>query len=380
MDAKYDKINFLYRTPDSIYASYMYYEGFRKALERNNLLHYAYDMNGKEPLNTDELLKFPILCVNGSWEPLFNIAKSISGKQFIAEINSEALFPVKEEGPQSLSFFDKARVDRMHYLQIIKLYFSRIFKLVCQKNFSQLVFLFGRFLSRGGGFKENDYFRVLEERAGYFNIFFCTVEEDVKKYFGKPCYWFPAWANIEVFDDIAPPVSDKLGFIGSIRGRRIDFFSQDKNKIIELSNTSLRNNILENAKELCKLINKYRFLLCPMSVKASTIPGKIFEYMACKRICFCYLDEKTMFKSGKIFEDGKEIVYFKTFGELEKKYKYYLENQEESDEIAKAGYEKVRKYFNADASAKRFAKIVLHHANGGKYEASFDEVSELIKN
>ena len=76
------------------------------------------------------------------------------------------------------------------------------------------------------------------------------------------------------------------------------------------------------------------------------------------------------------FEDKKEIVYFKTFPELEEKYYYYLKHPEEAERIAQAGYEKVKKYHNADIRAKWFAKIVLHHANGGKYDESFNDLSQ----
>jgi spore maturation protein CgeB len=102
---------------------------------------------------------------------------------------------------------------------------------------------------------------------------------------------------------------------------------------------------------------------------------KAFEYMACNRLCFCYLDEEYMFKSRLLFEDGKEIIYFKTLPELEEKYRYYLEHPKEAEKIAQAGYEKVRKYHNTDIRAKRFVQILLHHANGGKYDESYNNVS-----
>ena len=36
---------------------------------------------------------------------------------------------------------------------------------------------------------------------------------------------------------------------------------------------------------------------------------------------------------------------------------------------------KFRKFHNADVRAKRLAEIVLHHANGGAYNAAFDDVA-----
>lgn len=350
----------------------MYYGGFMNALKKNNLLHYHYDANGAEPLNKKKLIEYPILCVNGSWEPVFNIVKFAFGKQFIAEINPESLFPQEESERSFRMLLANPSVAASYCSQISKLYFLKIYKLLKQKKISEISFLSRRFLFKKGGFNSKDYFEVLKAGSKYFNIFFSPSEEDLNTYFGKPCYWFPGWANTDLLDDITRPVSDKLGFIGSLRGERIKFFSQDKNKIIELANTAFKDDPIENAKELCKLINKYRFLVCPMGVRVRTMPGKVFEYMACKRLCFSYLNESYMFKSGLLFGDGKEVVYFKNFKELERKYNYYLQNKKEAEDIAEAGYRKVRQYFNADVMARWFAEIVLRHANGGKFDESYN--------
>ena len=375
---KYNKINFLYRTPVSIYASYMYYKGLENALRRNNLLYYAYDLSSKESLQMEELFKYPILSVTGSWEPVFNIIKLIFGRQFIAEINPESLFPIKKENFQISEPFRKNyfRILKLYYFQILKLYFQKIKKLIWQKNYREIKTLLKRYFLKPRSIEGKDYFEVIKKRVKYFNLYFSPVEGDINKYFGKPCYWFPSWANIKILDDSTSPASNKLGFIGSIRGQRINFFSQDKNKIIEFANTTFKGNFLENTKELCRLINRYEYLLCPMGVRVKTMPGKVFEFMACKRLVFCYLNEEYMFKSKRLFEDEKEIVYFKTFPELEEKYRYYLKNPKEAEQIAERGYEKVRKYHNADVRAKWFAKIILHHANGGENEDSYNDLSQ----
>jgi hypothetical protein len=353
----YSKINFLYRNPTGLGSAYMYFRGLRTALERNSLLNYAYDVGGAQPLNMNELLKCPILCITGSWEPVFSVVKLISGKQFVAEINPESLFP--EHFSRSAKLTQKK-----NYVKILKLFY--------QKQFSEILELL-----QNNIFKPIDCFKTIKNRNTYFDLYFTPVEEDVDSYlsFGKPCYWFPTWAHTELLDDIEPPTSEKIGFIGRISGPRVNFFNQDKNKIIECSRTILKNDSLENTKELCRLINKYKYLVCPMGATVRTIPGKVFEYMACKRLCFCYLNEEYIFKHKLLFEDEKEIVYFKTFTELEEKYRYYLENPEKANQIAQAGYEKVRKYHNADIRAKRFAELVLHHANGGEYNESYNDVS-----
>lgn len=363
---KYDKINFLYRAPTSIYSSYIYFDGMRTALERNGLLHYAYAAGGKESLNMAEILKCPILCVNGSWEPVFSIVKSIAGRQLVVDLNSELPFRgschqgLKERFPPKLFRLRK-------YLNILKSSPRQRYK-----EFLEEI----KMLFKINIFKDYFYpYKLLEERSKYFDLYFSGAEEDLNKYFGKSCYFFMSWAHTELLDDIVRPFSDKILFVGAPYSARTDFLKEDKNKIVEVRNTAFKKDPAENVRELGRLINEYKYTLCPMGIVDKYIPGKIFEYMACKRLCFCYSQDGRAIRVKQLFEDGKEIVYFKTFRELEEKYQYYLRNPKEADRIAQAGYEKVRKYHNADVRARRFAEIVLHHANGGRYEESYNDIS-----
>jgi len=320
--AKYDKINFVYRNPSSIHSPYVYFRGLKTALERNGLLYYSYDVSGSERLDINALLKYPILCITGSWEPVFNVVQLVNGRQFTAEINSESL----------------------HTWQ---------------------------------GDMDDIYYDLVRDRSNYFDMYFTGAEIDLDSYFGKLCYWMPSWAHVELLDDISPPVYDKLGFIGHVVGRE-EFFAKDKNKTILLANTVPRKDALENVIELCKLINKFRILVTPMGVRFMGMTGKTYEYMACKRLCLCYLNEDYMFKTKLLFQDGQNIVFFKTFEEMEEKYRHYIRNQEAADRIALAGYYKVRAFHNADVRAKRFAELVLHHANGGKYDRALNDVSAFL--
>lgn len=317
--AKYDKINFVYRNPDSVHSPYMYFRGLKTALERNGLLYYSYDVSGSERLDLNALLKYPILCITGSWEPIFDVVQLVNGRQFIAEINPESL----------------------HTRQ---------------------------------GDLDNIYYDLVRDRSIYFDMYFTGAEIDLDSYFGKPCYWMPSWVHVELLDDISPPIYDKLGFIGHVEGRE-EFFAKDKDKTLLLANTIPRKDALENVMELCKLINKFKILVTPMGVRYMGMTGKTYEYMACKRLCLCYLNEDYMFKTKLLFEDGEDIVFFNTFEEMEEKYKYYIRNPEAANKIALAGYYKVRTFHNADVRAKRFAELVLHHANGGECDRALNDVS-----
>lgn len=88
----YDKINFIYRDEKSLYSSYNYFRGLKTALQRNGLLYYAYNVYSNEQVNLKELLKYPILCITGSNEPIFEVVQAVNNKQFMAEINPESLY------------------------------------------------------------------------------------------------------------------------------------------------------------------------------------------------------------------------------------------------------------------------------------------------
>ena len=312
---KFDKINLLYADPPS--GIYTMQHGLKTALERNGYLYYSFSYNHNEPLDLQKLVKYPILCINGDWEPQLFLVKMVAGKQFVANIQTESL------------------VTRESY---------------------------------------TFYYDHAKDKSKYFDLFFVMPEDSLNPYGDKPRYWLPSWVHTELFDDIASPLYDKIGFIGSLHGRH-DFLSHDRNQILYIAKAERRNDMLEDLMEYVRLINKFKVLVSPMGAATKGMVGKSFEFMACKRLCLCYLDDKSMFKSRWLFEDGKDLVYFKTFEEMEEKYKFYVQHPDIADEIALSGYYKVRKFHNADVRAKRIAEIILHHANGGTYNESFDDIA-----
>ena len=312
---KFDKINLLYADPPS--GIYTMQHGLKTALERNGYLYYSFSYDHNEPLNLQKLVKYPILCINGDWEPQLFLVKMVAGKQFVANIQTESLVTRESQ----TFYYDNAK-----------------------------------------------------DKSKYFDLFFVMPEDSLNPYGDKPRYWLPSWVHTELFDDIASPLYDKIGFIGSLHGRH-DFLSHDRNQILYIAKAERRNDMLEDLMEYVRLINKFKVLVSPMGAATKGMVGKSFEFMACKRLCLCYLDEKSMFKSRWLFEDGKDLVYFKTFEEMEEKYKFYVQHPDIADEIALSGYYKVRKFHNADVRAKRIAEIILHHANGGTYNESFDDIA-----
>lgn len=66
---------------------------------------------------------------------------------------------------------------------------------------------------------------------------------------------------------------------------------------------------------------------------------RLFEIPACRALQI--VDEKR--DIGKYFEVGKEVVTFKDKDDLRRKVEYYLENREKREEIAQAGYNRVKR-------------------------------------
>ncbi|MFC1789583.1 hypothetical protein ACFLYY_01245, partial [Patescibacteria group bacterium] len=193
---KYDKINFLYKTPSSPLASQMFSKFLEDALRRNKLLYYAYDLSGKKFLNKKELLKYPILCVNASQEPLFSIVKSISGQQFIAEINSEPLF-------RGDHYKDVKKMIVPKFFRIGK--YLKMIKSAPSKRYKEFLEEF-KMLLRVNILGDHLYpYKLLKKRSKYFDLFFSHIDEDIDKYFGKPCYWYAIWVDTRLLDDIAKP-------------------------------------------------------------------------------------------------------------------------------------------------------------------------------
>ena len=165
-----------------------------------------------------------------------------------------------------------------------------------------------------------------------------------------------------VLDDLYPPEYDKLGFIGGMPGRE-DWYRQDKNKIIMHRQSELHRDPLVNAQRYTELICKFKILVAPPGRFFNSMTGRSFEIMACRRLCLSYLNEDTMFEHSKLFQDGVDIVYWKTFEEMEEKYHYYLNHPDEAAIIADNGYNKVRKLYNQDVMAKFIADKMLEAAN-----------------
>lgn len=302
-----DKINFLYNESMMLGSGYMCTKGLREEFERQGTLHYAFDTCGPEFMNAEEFQKYPIFYIRGFLQGRLPFVEA-GGNQFKATLQSES------------------------------------------------------FYTRHG--KIDPSSTMIREREKYFGLFITFAESDLNMY-GVPTVWMPSWADTTMLNDINPPEIDKLGFIGCTQGRE-DWFKQDKRKIVHHQQTELSRSAVVNAQRYTALINKFKILVAPPGRSFNSMTGRVFEVMACRRLCLAYVNPDTMFKHMELFKDGEDYVTWQTFEEMEEKYHYYMKNQDEMWRIANNGYNKVRQFNNHELAAKYISDTVIAASKGEK--------------
>lgn len=102
--------------------------------------------------------------------------------------------------------------------------------------------------------------------------------------------------------------------------------------------------------------SKVNVYVTPRAIR-SGIPLRILEIMACQGFVLVNYQEEI----AKEFEDGKEVVMYRSLDELVEKTEYYLNHEEERKAIARAGYEKVLREYNY---AEKLRKIFESKPSG----------------
>lgn len=318
------KINLVYHTPKMLGSGYMGSEGLKRALERNDLLNYAYNQAGKQFIDITKYQEAPIFMVRGFLTGRMPLVAR-AGNQFRAAWQSESFFT--RHGTEDVS--TGVAVAHQHE----------------------------------------------------FNMYFVCAETDLDKY-EIPTYFLPSWADTSVFNNLGEPaIRDRLGFFGGKKGRE-DFL--EGLDIIEHFQTFLDGgDSTKVTEELCRAINKYEMHVAPPGRCFNGMCGRAFEIMACGRLCFQYLNEDTMFKHMMFFDDGEDIIYYRDKDELREKWKYYLDKPEERKRIAANGERKTRVYHNENMTAKYIVDcMTIEHdkwlIDQGKISKEFNEVYEVM--
>lgn len=119
-------------------------------------------------------------------------------------------------------------------------------------------------------------------------------------------------------------------------------------KLFTISNTEKFPEInncgpVDFAKQAPLVFNgsKVNIYVTPRSIR-SGVPLRVLEIMACGGFVLVNYQEDLAAE----FEDGKELVMYRSLEEMVDKVRYYLEHEDERKNIAKAGYEKVLREYN----------------------------------
>ena len=160
----------------------------------------------------------------------------------------------------------------------------------------------------------------------------------------KKSYWFPnSYPDELIFPKNIEKTID-IGFCGNVlnRGHVID----------SLDKYDIKKDIFVIGDDMVDVINSYKIHLnCNIS---NDINYRTFETTGCGTFLL------TNYTPGleKLFDIGKEIVVYNDLNDLDNKVRYYLENEEEREKIAKAGYERSKKDHTYYERAKILVNII----------------------
>lgn len=145
----------------------------------------------------------------------------------------------------------------------------------------------------------------------------------------KEAHWFPNSYPDELMYPLELEKTQDVGFCGNVlnRGHVID----------SLEKYGIKKDIFVIGDSMVRAINSYKIHLnCNIS---NDINYRTFETTGCGTFLL------TNYTPGleKLFRIGEEIVVYDSIEDLDQKVAYYLENEEEREKIAKAGYERSKK-------------------------------------
>ena len=160
----------------------------------------------------------------------------------------------------------------------------------------------------------------------------------------KESYWFPNSYPDDLMSNLNLEKTEDIGFCGNVlnRGHIID----------SLDKYNIKKDIFVIGDDMVNVINSYKIHLnCNIS---NDINYRTFETTGCGTFLL------TNYKPGleKLFDIGKEIVVYNDLNDLDNKVKYYLENEEEREKIALAGYNRAKKDHTYFERSKRIIYII----------------------
>lgn len=178
-----------------------------------------------------------------------------------------------------------------------------------------------------------------------FDIIFIAQKNDYLKFkkFFKNVYWLPLAADLDYHGKKCLLKRYDVAFIGNLGyGRRKFILKKLKSKYP----TSYIGNA--DCSEIGEIYSASKVIV-NYSVK-NDINMRIFEALCSGSL----LITNEIKNNGleELFEVNKELITFKSFGELITKIDYYIENESDREKIANSGHEKVLKFHLYDHRVK----------------------------
>jgi glycosyltransferase involved in cell wall biosynthesis len=162
----------------------------------------------------------------------------------------------------------------------------------------------------------------------------------------KKSYWFPNSYPDEV---IFPKDIEKTTDVG--------FCGNDRPEIHYLDKFKIKKDLFVIGDDMVNAINSYKIHFNKNI--SDDINYRTFETTGCGTFLL------TNYTPGleKLFDIGKEIVVYNDLNDLDNKVRYYLDNEEEREKIAKSGYERSKKDHTYYERAKKLIKIINENEN-----------------
>ena len=169
--------------------------------------------------------------------------------------------------------------------------------------------------------------------------------------YGIKTMWNPCIVDDKFFKPLNIEKTIDCDFIGRIHKCRVDIVQHLKD------NLGIQNNSYPTDEEYVVGINKSKMLISLLSpFKGFTT--RVPEIMACKTLMLHPELQEAQTECKKVFEDKKEIVYYKNKEELVELAKYYLEHEDERNQIIENAYNKVINEYSVSLVAKKIMDFI----------------------
>lgn len=173
------------------------------------------------------------------------------------------------------------------------------------------------------------------------DILLNSSEQYIKFFNTNKSYWFP---NAYPDDLIYPMNIEKNIDIG--------FCGNDRPEIHYLDKFGIKKDLFVIGDDMVRAINSYKIHF-NKNIK-DDINYRTFETCGCKTFLLTNYTPNL----EKLFNIGSELVTYNSLGELDEIVKFYLENEDERNSIAEAGYNRVKNEHTYYHRAKKLIDII----------------------